>query len=141
MINNSNASQMYYGGNYNIPGVQTQTQSSVPYNQYRTVFNDISDEWNNCSEEERKFIEQDAEYIQSNVVYAQQFNAFLLDQFGLQFANSKYGTSAEKVLIAVKNARGRFKNSTMEDMAKIRSENAALQKQIKDLEELINATR
>ena len=141
MINNNNASQLYYGGNYNIPGVQTQTQTPVPYNQYRTVFNDISDEWNNCSEEERKFIEQDAEYIQSNVVYAQQFNAFLLDQFGLQFANSKYGTSAEKVLIAVKNARGRFKNSTMEDMAKIRSENAALQKQIKDLEELINATR
>ena len=142
MINTgSNNTQLYYGGNYSIPGVQQQTQQVVPYNQYRTVFNDISDEWNNCSEEERKFIEQDAEYVQSNVIYAQQFNAFLLDQFGLQFANSKYGTSAEKVLIAVRNARGRFKSSTMEDMAKIRSENAALQKQIKDLEELINATR
>ena len=131
---------MYYGGGYSgIPG--TQTQPTVPYSQYRTVFNDITDEWNTCSEEERRFIEQDSEYVQSNVVYAQQFNAFLLDQFGLQFANSKYGASAEKVLIALRNARGRFKNSTIEDMAKIKSENAALQKQIKDLEELINATR
>lgn len=140
--NNNNHTQMYYGGGYSgFPGIQTQTQQTVPYSQYRTVFNDITDEWNTCSEEERRFIEQDSEYVQSNVVYAQQFNAFLLDQFGLQFANSKYGASAEKVLIALRNARGRFKNSTIEDMAKIKSENAALQKQIKDLEELINATR
>lgn len=135
-------------GSHNIPGVQQNSlyqqmtdMRNAPYNQYRTVFNDISDEWNNCSEDERKFIEQDAEYLQANVVYAQQFNAFLLDQFGLQFTNSKYGVSAEKVLIALKNARGRFKNNAIEDMNKIRNENAALQKQLKELEELVNATR
>jgi hypothetical protein len=111
---------------------------NTPYNQYRTVFNDIADEWGNCSEEERRFIEQDSEYIQANVVYAQQFNSFLLDQFGLQFANSKYGDSAEKVLISLKNARGRFRTSTIEDVAKIKNENLQLQKQIKELEDLIN---
>ena len=111
---------------------------NTPYNQYRTVFNDIADEWGNCSEEERRFIEQDAEYMQSNLVYAQQFNSFLLDQFGLQFANSKYGDSAEKVLIALRNARGRFHTSTIEDVAKIKNENLQLQKQIKELEDLIN---
>jgi hypothetical protein len=112
---------------------------TTPVTQYRTVFNDITDEWNNCSEEERKFIESDEEYQASNVLYAQQFNAFLIDQFGLQFANSKYGTSAEKVLVAIRNARGRFHSSAMEDMAKIRNENAMLQQQLKELEELVNA--
>jgi hypothetical protein len=111
---------------------------TTPYNNYRTVFNDISDEWTSCSEEERKFIEQDREYAQANLEYAQQFNAFLLDQFGLQFANSKYGTSAEKVLLSMKNARGRFRTSTVEDVNRIKNENAALQRQIKELEELIN---
>ena len=112
---------------------------SAPYNQYRTVFNDIADEWGNCSEEERKFIDADADYARANLAYAQQFNAFLLDQFGLQFANSKYGTSAEQVLIALRNARDKYRHSAIEDVAKIKSENAALQKQIKDLEELLNA--
>ena len=58
-------------------------RNTTPYNNYRTVFNDISDEWNACSEEERRFVEQDKEYCQANIEYAQQFNAFLLDQFGL----------------------------------------------------------
>ena len=111
---------------------------NTPYNQYRTVFNDIADEWGNCSEEERRFIEQDPEYVQANIVYAQQFNSFLLDQFGLQFANSKYGDSAEKVLISLRNARGKFRTSTIEDVAKIKNENLQLQKQIKELEDLIN---
>ena len=111
----------------------------VPYNQYRTVFNDIADEWGSCSEDERKFIELDSEYQLTNMEYAQQFNAFLLDQFGLQFANSKYGASAERVLLSMRNARGRYKTSALEDMNKIRSENAALQQQLKELEALINA--
>lgn len=114
-------------------------RTMTPYNQYRTVFNDISDEWGNCSEEERKFIEQDLEYANANLEYAQQFNAFLLDQFGLQFASSKYGNSAEKVLIAMRNAKGRYRTSTVEDMNKIKNENAALQQQLKELEALINA--
>lgn len=112
----------------------------TPYQSYRTVFNDITDEWSNCSEDERKFIEQDQEYINANLSYAQQFNAFLLDQFGLQFSNSKYGASAEKVLISLRNARGRFRSNTAEDLAKIKDENAALQKQLKELEELFNAS-
>ena len=114
-------------------------QSIAPYNQYRTVFNDIADEWGVCSEDERKFIEQDSEYAAANVEYAQQFNAFLLDQFGLQFANSKYGGSAEKVLLSMRNARGRYRSAATEDMNKIKNENAALQKQLRELEALINA--
>ena len=131
------------GGLYNQSQLDSAYQDlmkmrTTPYNNYRTVFNDISDEWTSCSEEERKFIEQDNEYAQANLEYAQQFNAFLLDQFGLQFANSKYGASAEKVLLSMKNARGRFRTSTVEDVNRIKNENAALQRQIKELEELIN---
>lgn len=133
-----------FGGFYNqSPQMDSAFQKLIdmratPYNNYRTVFNEISDEWNGCSEEERKFIEQDKEYYQANLEYAQQFNAFLLDQFGLQFANSKYGSSAEKVLLSMKNARGRFRTSTIEDVNRIKNENAALQRQIKELEDLIN---
>ena len=49
---------------------------ATPYNNYRTVFNDISEECTASSEEERKFIEQDREYAQANFEYAQQINAF-----------------------------------------------------------------
>lgn len=130
-------------GNNNTPDVYQRLADmrNTPYPSYRTVFNDITDEWSVCSEEERKFVEQDTEYQQANLIYAQQFNAFLLDQFGLQFANSKYGASAEKVLVALRNARGRFRTNTADDMAKIKNENAALQKQLKELEDLVNATR
>lgn len=140
-----------YINGYQSPGARN-TPSSVtdiyqelnrihntPYNQYRTVFNDIADEWGSCSEDERKFIESDVDYMQANLAYAQQFNSFLLDQFGLQFANSKYGVSAEQVLVALRNARGKFRTNAIEDVAKIKSENMQLQKQIKELEELINA--
>lgn len=115
-------------------------RNTAPYNQYRTVFNDIADEWGSCSEEERKFIENDVDYMQANLAYAQQFNSFLLDQFGLQFANSKYGVSAEQVLVALRKARGKFRTSAIEDVAKIKNENLQLQKQIKELESLINAS-
>ena len=140
----------YTNNNYNLLGRNTNTNvndmyqelgrlRNAPYNQYSTVFNDIADEWGNCSEEERRFIEQDAEYNQANIAYAQQFNAFLLDQFGLQFANSKYGISAERVLESLKNARSKFRKVTIEDVSKIKSDNALLQKQIKELEELLSA--
>ena len=136
----------YNGGVFNSQSQQTLDSAyqellkmrATPYNNYRTVFNDISDEWTSCSEEERRFIEQDKEYAQANFEYAQQFNAFLIDQFGLQFANSKYGSSAEKVLLSMKNARSRFRTSTIEDVNRIKNENAALQRQIKELEEMIN---
>jgi uncharacterized protein (UPF0335 family) len=38
----------------------------------------------------------------------------------------------------MKNARGRFRTSTIEDVNRIKNENAALQRQIKELEEMIN---
>lgn len=118
---------------------QLQQLQSTPLNNYRTVFNDIADEWNACSEEERNFINNDTEYASANLAYAQQFNAFLIEQFGLQFANSKYGASAEKVLVALRNARSRFHAATAEDVKRIKDENAALQRQLKELEDLINA--
>lgn len=152
--NNSNNTNGGFGSTYQIPGVSTsyggqtdpqvelyremmKSRMSTAMPQYRTVFNDIADEWMNCSEEERRFIEQDQEYALANLTYSQQFNAFLLDQFGLQFANSKYGASAEKVLLALKNARSRFHSSTIEDMTRIKNENAALQRQLRELEDLI----
>ena len=140
-----------YNNNYNMIGGRNSNTNTndlyqelgrlrnAPYNQYRNVFNDIADEWGNCTEEERKFIEQDSEYSQANIAYAQQFNAFLLDQFGLQFANSKYGISAERVLESLKNARSKFHKVAIEDVSKIKTENALLQKQIKELEEILSA--
>ena len=139
MQNNTNFSSLQLMQQQDPYQKMMEMRTNMTYNTYRTVFNDISDEWGNCSQEERKFIEQDTEYAQANVEYTQQFNAFLLDQFGLQFVNSKYGISAEKVLLAMRNARGRYRTSTVEDMNKIKSENAALQQQLRELEALINA--
>ena len=43
------------------------------------------------------------------------------------------------MLVAIRNARGRFHNAAAEDVKRIKDENAALQRQLKELEELINA--
>ena len=140
MINNflnSNSNAAFDARTNNIYQ-QLQQLQSTPVNNFRTVFNDISDEWSACNEEERKFIEQDTEYLQANLAYAQQFNAFLIEQFGLQFSNSKYGSSAEKVLLSIRNAKGRYHTAATEDVKRIKEENIELQRQIKELEDLIN---
>ena len=140
MINNflNNNSNAAFDARTNNIYQQLQQLQSTPVNNFRTVFNDISDEWSACNEEERTFIEQDTEYLQANLAYAQQFNAFLIEQFGLQFSNSKYGSSAEKVLLSIRNAKGRYHTAATEDVKRIKEENIELQRQIKELEDLIN---
>ena len=109
---------------------------------YRTVFNDIADEWANCSEEEKNFIDKDKEYTMANLTYQQQFNAFLLELVGTQFINSQYGKSAESVLIALRNAKAKYKKDTADSVALVRAENEELQRQLKELKEMIsNANR
>lgn len=115
-------------------------KNAIPSTQpvaYRTVFNDIADEWANCSEDERRFIDGDTEYVNSNIVYQQQFNAFLLDLVGTQFINSQYGKSAESVLVALRNAKTRYKKEATESIANMKAENAELQKQLDELKKLI----
>lgn len=119
-------------------------KSAVPPAQpiaYRTVFNDIADEWANCSEDERYFIDNDKEYVNANITYQQQFNAFLLDMVGMQFINSQYGKSAESVLVALRNAKSRYKKDTADNIAAVKAENAELQRQIAELQRLIGGTR
>ena len=105
---------------------------------YRTVFNDIADEWGNCTEEERKFIDSDVDYVNANLRYQQQFNAFLLDMVGAQFINSAYGKSAEEVLLALRQARGRYRSKTAEVASSIQDENRILRAEIEKLKEVIN---
>lgn len=108
---------------------------------YRTVFNDIADEWGNCTEEERKFIDSDTDYVNANLRYQQQFNAFLLDMVGAQFINSAYGKSAEEVLLALRQARGRYRSKTAEVASSIQDENRLLRAEIEKLKEVINGER
>lgn len=128
------------------PGIESmyadygRLKSAMPTAQpvaYRTVFNDIADEWANCSEDERTFIDSDKEYITANLTYQQQFNAFLLDIVGMQFINSQYGKSAESVLVALRNAKSRYKKDTADNIASVKAENAELQRQIMELQRLI----
>ena len=115
-------------------------KTSVPNVQpiaYRTVFNDIADEWANCSEDERNFIDSDKEYISANITYQQQFNAFLLDLVGMQFINSQYGKSAESVLVALRNAKSKYKKNAADNVAAVKAENAELQRQIIELQKLV----
>lgn len=115
-------------------------KSAIPSVQpaaYRTVFNDIADEWANCSEDERKFIDSDTEYISANITYQQQFNAFLLDMVGLQFVNSQYGKSAESVLVALRNAKAKYKKAASDNIAAVKAENVELQRQLTELQKMI----
>lgn len=124
----------------NLYGDYGRLRSAVPSAQpvaYRTVFNDIADEWANCSEDERNFIDSDKEYINANLIYQQQFNAFLLDLVGTQFINSQYGKSAESVLLALRNAKSRYKKDTADNIASVKAENAELQRQIAELQRIV----
>lgn len=108
---------------------------------YRTVFNDIADEWANCGDDEKRFIDSDSDYINANITYQQQFNAFLLDMVGMQFINSQYGKSAEAVLVALKNAKAKYKKEAAENIAMVKAENLALQQQLKELKALVEGDR
>lgn len=52
---------------------------------------------------------------------------------------AKYGSSAEKVLVAICNAKAKCHTAAAEDIKRVKDENAVLQKQLKELEDLINA--
>lgn len=118
--------------------LKSQQPQPIPY---RTVFNDIADEWGNSSDEEKKFIDNDKDYINANLNYQQQFNSFLLELVGTQFANSKYGKSAESLLIALREAKSRYKKETTENIVQVKAENESLQKQIEELKEMIKNGR
>ena len=118
--------------------LKSQQPQPIPY---RTVFNDIADEWGDSSDEEKKFIDNDKDYINANLNYQQQFNSFLLELVGTQFANSKYGKSAESLLIALREAKSRYKKETTENIVQVKAENESLQKQIEELKEMIKNGR
>lgn len=118
--------------------LKSQQPQPIPY---RTVFNDIADEWGGSSDEEKKFIDNDKDYINANLNYQQQFNSFLLELVGTQFANSKYGKSAESLLVALREAKSRYKKETTENIVQVKAENESLQKQIEELKEMIKNGR
>lgn len=101
---------------------------------YRTVFSDIADELNDCTEVEKEFILQDEAYMKANINYQQQFNAFLIEVMGLQFINSKYGKSAEEMLVALKDARKRFVSMSQTQAKDVAAKNALLEKQNEELQ-------
>lgn len=54
--------------------------------------------------------------------------------FGTQFANSQYGTSAEKVLMSIRNAKKRFKDKSIESAVNMEQQNKELMESNKRLE-------
>lgn len=87
-------------------------------------------------------MDKDKEYTMANLTYQQQFNAFLLELVGTQFINSQYGKSAESVLVALRNAKAKYKKNTADSVAMVKAENEELQRQIQELKEMIgNANR
>lgn len=60
---------------------------------------------------------------------------------GTQFANSKYGKSAESLLVALREAKSRYKKETTENIVQVKAENESLQKQIEELKEMIKNGR
>ena len=57
---------------------------------------------------------------------------------GAQFINSAYGKSAEEVLLALRQARGRYRSKTAEVASSIQDENRILRAEIEKLKEVIN---
>lgn len=60
---------------------------------------------------------------------------------GTQFINSVYGKSAEEVLVALRQARGRYRSRTAEMANSIQDENRALRAEIDKLKEALGYER
>jgi hypothetical protein len=92
----------------------------------RTVFTDIGTEMADATEDERIFIENSKEYISLNQQYQQDFSTFLIDKFGNEFSNSKYGKTPEKILAVIRNKREEYKNKFAENLNEIKQSNKDL---------------
>ena len=104
---------------------------------YRTVFTDISEEWSKCTQEEQVFINNDEKYVEANLAYQQAFNSFLLEMVGPQFLGSQYGKSAEYVLIALKQAKEKYRQKTDVTIKNVQEQNEKLRAELAELKKLL----
>lgn len=95
----------------------------------KTVFTEISDEMKDISEDERHFIESSKEYTIASQKYQSDFSMFLIENFGADFAKSKYGKSIEEVLATIRQKKEDYRNHFAENISEIRNQNNTLAQQ------------
>jgi hypothetical protein len=103
-------------------------QMKNPTNQ-RTVFTDIAEEMKDLSDDEKRFIETSKEYLSVSQQYQEDFSMFLIDNFGADFAKSKYGKSTEQLLAVIRQKKEDYKNKFAENISEIREQNSNLAQQ------------
>ena len=77
---------------------QTQQPAQNAYDDLKSLYKDMS-------VDERKFIESSNEFISANIQYQEAFSNFLIDKFGGEFLQSKYGVTVEKVVATIQNKK------------------------------------
>ena len=98
---------------------QTQQPAQNAYDDLKSLYKDMS-------ADERKFIESSNEFISANIQYQEAFSNFLIDKFGGEFLQSKYGVTVEKVVATIKEKKEKDRESLANDISTIKEQNQEL---------------
>ena len=98
---------------------QTQQPAQNAYDDLKSLYKDMS-------VDERKFVESSNEFISANIQYQEAFSNFLIDKFGGEFLQSKYGVTVEKVVATIKEKKEKYRESLANDISTIKEQNQEL---------------
>ena len=100
---------------------QQQTQPPI-----QNAYDDLRDLYKDMSIDERKYIESSNEFISANIQYQEAFSNFLIDKFGGEFLQSKYGVTVEKVVATIKDKKEKYRENLTNDISTIKEQNKEL---------------
>ena len=100
---------------------QQQTQQPA-----QNAYDDLKSLYKGMSVDERKFVESSNEFISANIQYQEAFSNFLIDKFGGEFLQSKYGVTVEKVVATIKEKKEKYRESLANDISTIKEQNQEL---------------
>lgn len=98
---------------------QTQQPTQNAYDDLRGLYKDMS-------VDERKYVESSNEFVSANIQYQEAFSNFLIDKFGGEFLQSKYGVTVEKVVATIKQKREEYHENLANDISTIKEQNQEL---------------
>lgn len=101
--------------------MQQQSQQIV-----QTAYDDLKGLYKEMSVDERKYVESSDDFVNANVQYQEAFSNFLIDKFGGEFLQSKYGVTVEKVVATIKQKREEYHENLTNDISTIKEQNQAL---------------
>ena len=120
-LNNKSADLNDIYNKINALKMQQQPQQTA-----QNAYDDLKSLYKDMSVDERKFVESSNEFMSANIQYQEAFSNFLIDKFGGEFLQSKYGVTVEKVVATIKEKKEKYRESLANDISTIKEQNQEL---------------